>query len=356
MSRTAAPALSALTPAQLAALLGDEPAFRTDQLLHAVYRTPARRFEDVTTLPLHLRGDLTTRIRFSSIAELQTEQSSDGVRKTLFRAAGGAAIEAVQLPSERGARTTVCVSSQAGCAMGCTFCATGAMGLTRNLAAAEMVDQFLHFRRRSDPPEAPDRVVFMGMGEPLANLTNLRVAIAALLDPQRCGLGARRLTVSTIGLPAGIERVARWGWQIGLAISLHAPDDALRQQLVPLARSVPISALMEASRAYQRLTGRRVSYEYTLLDGVNDSAPLARRLAALLRDQRCHVNLIPFNPYPGAAYRGAPVAGLRVFRDELRAAGVAATIRRTRGRDISGACGQLHAGALDRSEHASTKT
>ena len=339
--------LTYLGAEQISEFLGDEPPFRTAQLLHAVYRTQAKSFEEITTLPVHLRNHLASRVKFTSIGEPQTELSVDGTHKALFRTPDGAAFEAVQLPSERGSSTTVCLSSQAGCAMGCTFCSTGSVGFTRDLVAAEIVDQFLYFRRRSSRKRVPDRVVFMGMGEPLANLPNLYEAITTLLDPERVGLGARRITVSTIGLPAGIDRLARWGWKVGLAISLHAPDDAVRAQLVPLARSVPIADLMEASRTYQRLVGRRVSYEYTLIAGVNDSVRLAGRLAELVRGQRCHVNLIPFNPYPGTDYLGATRVALRAFRDKLRTAGIATTIRRTRGRDISGACGQLHAGVLD---------
>ena len=339
-------AISAYAAADLDALLTGEPAYRRRQLMQAVYRSPAPGFDQVSTLPKPLRDQLAAGVPYTSLSEPCTEQSLDGTRKTLFRAADGIAIEAVQMPSERGTATTVCLSSQAGCGMGCVFCATGALGLLRNLSAGEMVDQFLHFRRTSADRQAPDRVVFMGMGEPLANLPRVHEAVAILIDPARVGLGARHVTVSTIGLPVGIERLARWGWQIGLAISLHAPVDDLRIELVPLARQVSIADLMDASRAYQRLTGRRVTYEYLLLAGVTDSPSLAGELAGLLRGQRCHVNLIPFNPYPGARFAASSPVALRSFRDRLRRGGVPATIRRTRGRDISAACGQLHGGAL----------
>ena len=186
----------------------------------------------------------------------------------------------------------------------------------------------------------------MGMGEPLANLRAVEAAVRILVDPTAVGLSARRVTVSTVGLPRGIWAMARWRLPVSLAISLHAPDDDVRTKLVPVARRFPLATLMEASRHYQQQARRRVTYEYTLLDGVNDGLTQAADLARLLRGQRCHVNLIPFNAYPGARYRPTPRPGIRAFRDALRQRGLRATVRRTRGRDISGACGQLHAGAL----------
>ena len=330
----------------IATLMPDDPGYRVQQILHAVYHLPIDGFDAIRVLPERLRALLEANLAFSSLARITEQQSHDGTRKALFHAADGSAIETVRMPSERGTATTVCVSSQSGCGMGCTFCATGATGLTRNLTAGEIVDQFLHFRRTASREEAPDRLVFMGMGEPLANLRSVEAAVSALVDPNRVGLGARHVTVSTVGLPKGIDEIAGWPWQVGLAISLHAPDDAIRSELVPVNRRFPIVDLMGASLRYQRQTGRRVSYEYTLLAGVNDSESTATALARLLQGQRCHVNLIPFNPFPGARYQPPTSEVARTFRDALRAFGIAATIRRTRGRDISGACGQLHAGQL----------
>ncbi len=344
MNTSVKPGVTELSDRALAGLLQGEPDFRRVQIRHAVYHGTAQTFADVLTLPRELRTELAAQVRFSTLIEQRTEISQDGTRKILFHTCDGDALEAVQMPGERGSDTTACISSQAGCAMGCTFCATGAVGLTRSLTAAEMVDQFLHLRRSSDPRHTPRRVVFMGMGEPLANLEQVRRAIEVLVDPDRAGLGPRRITVSTVGLPVGIETMAGWGWPLGLAISLHAPVDDLRAELVPPARRISIASLMAASLVYQERTRRRVTYEYTLLDGVNDDPALARRLATLVHGQRCHVNLIPFNPYPGARFVAAPPPVLRAFRDVLREAGVPATIRRTRGRDIAGACGQLQAG------------
>ena len=340
------PPVTGVSAQALREALAGEPPYRVDQLRRAVYREAATGFEQILTLPAGIRAALRERFRYEALREVRCETSSDGTRKALFRAADGAAVETVQMPTERSDATTICLSSQAGCGLGCTFCATGAMGLTRNLTASEIVDQFLHFRRRSDARRTPDRAVFMGMGEPLANLRAVEAAVRTLVDPTAVGLSARRVTVSTVGLPGGIWAMARWGLPVSLAISLHAPDDDVRTKLVPVARRFPLATLMEASRHYQQQARRRVTYEYTLLDGVNDGLTQAADLARLLRGQRCHVNLIPFNSYPGARFRPTPRDGIRAFRDALRERGLRATVRRTRGRDISGACGQLHAGAL----------
>ncbi len=340
------PPITGVSVPALRQMLAGEPRYRIDQLRRAVYRESATEFEQILTLPTSLRSALAHQFRFESLDSVRSETSSDGTRKTLFRTADGAPVETVQMPTERAGATTICLSSQAGCGMGCTFCATGAMGLTRNLTGSEIVDQFLHYRRRSAANRTPDRAVFMGMGEPLANLREVKSAVRLLVDPQAVGLSPRRVTVSTVGLPRGIHAMAGWGLPVSLAISLHAPDDQVRAELVPVARRFPLDTLMDASRRYQQQARRRVTYEYTLLDGVNDSLAQAADLTRLLRGQRCHLNLIPFNAYPGARYRPTPRDGIRAFRDALRARGLRATIRRTRGRDISGACGQLHAGAL----------
>ncbi|MDE2897435.1 MAG: 23S rRNA (adenine(2503)-C(2))-methyltransferase RlmN [Chloroflexota bacterium] len=340
------PPITGVSVPALRQMLAGEPRYRIDQLRRAVYRESATEFEQILTLPTSLRSALAHQFRFESLDSVRSETSSDGTRKTLFRTADGAPVETVQMPTERAGATTICLSSQAGCGMGCTFCATGAMGLTRNLTGSEIVDQFLHYRRRSAANRNPDRAVFMGMGEPLANLREVKSAVRLLVDPQAVGLSPRRVTVSTVGLPRGIHAMAGWGLPVSLAISLHAPDDQVRAELVPVARRFPLDTLMDASRRYQQQARRRVTYEYTLLDGVNDSLAQAADLTRLLRGQRCHLNLIPFNGYPGARYRPTPRDGIRAFRDALRARGLRATIRRTRGRDISGACGQLHAGAL----------
>ena len=340
------PPITGVSAEVLRQTLATEPRYRINQLNRAVFREAATGFEQIMNLPAAVREALHRKFRYEALEAIRSESSSDGTRKTLFRTADGAPVETVQMPTERAGATTICLSSQAGCGMGCTFCATGDMGLARNLTPSEIVDQFLHFRRRADAHQIPDRAVFMGMGEPLANLRAVEGAVRTLVDPKAVGLSPRRVTVSTVGLPRGIHAMAGWGLPVSLAISLHAPHDDVRSRLVPVARRFPLNTLMEASRRFQKQARRRVTYEYTLLEGVNDSRSQAVDLARLLRGQRCHVNLIPFNAYPGARYRPTPRLGIRAFRDTLRERGLRATVRRTRGRDISGACGQLHAGAL----------
>ena len=234
----------------------------------------------------------------------------------------------------------LCLSSQAGCAMRCPFCATGLGGLRRNLSFGEIVDQYL-LARSLAPGADIGSIVFMGMGEPLANLDNVKKAVERLVSSEYCGVGARRITISTIGLRGRIRKLAAWPWQVGLAISLHAPDDQLRRQLVPPSRSFGLEALMAESVYYQRKTGRRVSYEYVMLDAVNDSTIQARALRDLISGQLCHVNLIPYNSVAGTGYRGSPRAAIERFRQTLELGGAPVTVRLPRGRDIAAACGQL---------------
>ncbi|HCU73187.1 MAG: 23S rRNA (adenine(2503)-C(2))-methyltransferase RlmN [Chloroflexi bacterium] len=340
------PSITDISVEELRSELDLEPRYRLDQIQHAVYSTNSTSFDDILTLPVGTREALAKKFSYEAVAPLRTETSLDGTKKVLLRTGDGSVIETVQMPTERHKATTICLSSQAGCAMGCTFCATGDIGLTRNLTSGEIIDQFLYFRRRSGDEQVPDRAVFMGMGEPLANLAAVEGAVRGLVEPGRVGLGARRVTVSTVGLPSGIRALADWGLSIGLAISLHAAVDEIRQCLVPVARRILLEELMDASTYYQRIAGRRVTYEYTMLEGVNDSRVQAKEVVHLLRGQRCHLNLIPFNSYPGARYRGTAPDRIRDFRDVVGLGGVSVTIRRTRGRDISGACGQLHAGGL----------
>jgi 23S rRNA (adenine2503-C2)-methyltransferase len=251
------------------------------------------------------------------------------------------------------------VSTQAGCALACTFCATGRLGLERNLEPAEITAQVLHAAALVAPAEraagqrAITNIVFMGMGEPFANYDRMRGAIGWLTDPAGFGLGDRHITVSTAGLVPGIDRFAAEGWQVGLAISLHAPNDALRSELMPIDRRYPIAELLAACRRYTTATRRRLTFEYVLIDGVNDSDALARELAVLLRGMLCHVNLIPMNPIG----EGSPLARsqrerVRAFRDLVAAGGIACTVRQERGVEIYGACGQLHRYTpTPRSEH-----
>jgi 23S rRNA (adenine2503-C2)-methyltransferase len=241
-------------------------------------------------------------------------------------------------------RNTLCISSQAGCAVGCPFCATGELGFSRDLETAEIVDQVRHASRRlAARGRRLTNVVFMGMGEPLLNLDRVLEAVDALNDPGRFGLGARHITVSTSGVVPGMRRLTALGPQFTLAVSLHAARDALRDVLVPLNRRWPVAEVVEAARAHARATGRRVSYEVTMISGVNDTEIDARAMADLLRGDHAHVNLIPMNPVAHTPWTASPMPVIELFAATLLAAGIATTIRRNRGQEIGAACGQLAA-------------
>jgi 23S rRNA (adenine2503-C2)-methyltransferase len=251
--------------------------------------------------------------------------------------------------SSSRARTTVCVSSQVGCPIGCTFCATGQSGFDRNLTEAEIVDQFLAVGRElGQGDRALTNVVFMGMGEPMNNYAAVVGAVRRWADPSTLNFSPRRVTISTIGLVPSIERLSAEGLPVNLAISLHAPDDDLRSSMIPVNRKYPIAAIIAAARAHAERTGRRTSYEYVLLDGVNDSLEQARRLARLVNHRLCHVNLIPMNRIEGSTFAPPSKARAQAFQAVLQAAGISTTIRATRGLDIDAACGQLRARQLQR--------
>jgi 23S rRNA (adenine2503-C2)-methyltransferase len=276
-------------------------------------------------------------------------RSVDGLTsKLLLRLHDGQEIEAVEMNTAADGRKTICVSTQAGCAMGCVFCVTGQFGFARNLDAGEVVEQVLRF----NVPERPvTNVVFMGMGEPLANYEETLRAIRLLIHPEGVRLGARRITLSTSGLVPQMRRLAEERLQIGLAVSLHAPNDELRSSLMPVNRRWPIHEVLEAADYYADRTHRRVSYEYTLMAGVNDSDQLADELAHLLRGRLCHVNLIPLNPTEDPSLHASTAERALSFESRLRQAGIAATIRVNRGRDILAACGQLRLAEKKRRAH-----
>jgi len=331
-----------IQPERLEELVADHPRFRADQLRAWLYRTPVIDPMAMTNLPLELREELASGLW---PFEVEAEQAADrgATRKWLFKAGDGAAIESVLMAYED--RTTLCISSQAGCALGCTFCATGQFGFERNLDAGEIVAQVAYaqaFLRSGGIPLGPDHVtniVFMGMGEPLANYERVRESIRRLMVFM--GIGARSITVSTVGMVPGMRRLAEEGWQVGLAVSLHAADDELRNSLVPINRRYPLSEVVEAARHYVERTRRRVSIEWTLIDEVNDSAEQATKLAKVARDLSAHVNLIPLNPTPRSPQR--PSTRVDEFALLLRDKGLNVTVRETRGRSIDAACGQLRA-------------
>jgi 23S rRNA (adenine2503-C2)-methyltransferase len=329
-----------LDRSSLAALLSGEPRYRVDQVWEGLYRhwvDPG----DLTTLPQALRRRLASEPALAPSLAAASEQTSDrgDTVKWLWRLSDGAAVETVLM--HYGERTTVCVSSQAGCAMGCGFCATGQAGFTRNLTVGEIVEQVVVAARAAAPRRRLSNVVFMGMGEPMANYPRVWAAVERIHD--ELGLSARHLTISTVGVLPGIRRLATERLPVNLAVSLHAANDALRDELVPINRRYPLSALVEACHEYVKAKGRRLSIEWALIDGVNDRPSDAAELSDIALDLGAHVNLIPLNPTPGWPTRGTSAAGVRLFADQLTTRGVNATVRRNRGTDIDAACGQLAA-------------
>jgi 23S rRNA (adenine2503-C2)-methyltransferase len=329
--------------------LGSKP-FRARQLMNWLYKRGCDRFEDMSDLAREFRELLAQRAELR-LPEIVTEQrASDGTRKWLLRADHTQAFEMVYIPeSDRG---TLCISSQVGCALDCAFCATAQQGFNRNLSTAEIVGQVWLANRELGFQPGGDRiitnVVLMGMGEPLANFRNVVPALRIFLDDLGFDLSRRRVTLSTSGLAPQIYRLAQ-EINVALAVSLHAPDDELRSQLVPINRLHPIAELLEACWHYiDEQNGRSVTFEYVMLDGVNDSPAQARAVARLLAGHPAKVNLIPFNPYPGTQFRRSSEAAIGCFRDLLLRGGVMATVRRTRGDDIDAACGQLVGRVNDR--------
>jgi len=347
--------LYGMLPAELEALLaeGGAPRYRADQLLRAAYRGFAEEFAAIRQVPEELRGWLAERLELSPAREVRRVVSEDGLTTKLLLALGdGTLIETVlmQYPAARpGAhpRSTVCVSTQAGCAMGCVFCATGQMGFERNLKAAEIVAQVVHVARLlHERGQHVTNIVFMGMGEPLANYGETIRAVRVLTDPRCFGIGQRHITISTVGVIRGIDRLAGEGLQVGLAISLHAPNDALRRRLVPTAGPNSVSEIVAAAKRYFAATGRRVTFEYALIAGENDSEATAAELARLVRGTGAHVNLIPVNPTAGG-FRRPSRQRVLAFERILREAGVNCTVRVEKGTEISAACGQLRTDAAN---------
>jgi 23S rRNA (adenine2503-C2)-methyltransferase len=327
-----------------------------------MYQSLAEDAEAMTNLPAALRTRLQSDTDLALLQPVSEQISASGhTCKVLFRLRDGATIESVLMSYQQ--RQTACISTQAGCGMGCTFCATGQGGLERNLSPGEIVAQVIQLARRvrqtqtaracgvlSAIPSAGHpitNVVLMGMGEPLANYDATWHAIETLTDPAGFGLGARRITLSTVGLAPGIRRLAQEELPINLAVSLHAAEDQLRDQLVPMNRHYPLADLMAAVREYIAATRRRVSFEYALISGVNDAPEQARQLTGLLAGVLCHVNLIPINATPGSPLRPSPRERVNAFRQQLETAGIPTTVRMRRGIDIEAGCGQLrqrHAG------------
>ncbi|HET8522228.1 MAG TPA: 23S rRNA (adenine(2503)-C(2))-methyltransferase RlmN [Thermomicrobiales bacterium] len=339
-----------LTPSELEAQLTamGEPAYRARQIFQWAYSQYAADYHDMTNLPVALRDKLSAELPLTTLTPVREIATDNGETvKTLYRTSDNQFVEAVlMLYSDRA---TVCVSCQVGCAVGCAFCATGLGGLTRNLSAGEMVAQVIGAARRArELGRRVTNVVMMGMGEPFQNYAATMKMVEILHEPRGLNLGARRITISTSGIVPRIDALADEPYQVNLAVSLHAPNDELRSTLVPINRRYPVAELLAACDRYIAKTGRRVSFEYALMAGINDSDEIASELGELLRGRLCHVNIIPLNPVDVLPYERPDPAGIDRFAEIVRAAGIPTTVRYSRGVDIAAACGQL------RAEHIAT--
>lgn len=342
----------------------DEPRYRADQIWEWLYHHLAAGFDEMTNLPRALRMRLKDAAVIHTIARIaETDSHATPARKVLFQLEDGESIEAVLMhyqpgdPDYRsetagepldetnghaGERHTACISTQVGCAMGCVFCATGQMGLVRQMTAGEVIEQVIFLARELQREgKRLTNVVFMGMGEPLANWPATWQAVETLNDADGFNMGARRITISTVGLVPGIRKLTKTGIQVRLAVSIHAPDDELRNQLVPINVQYPLSQVMDACREYQAHTRRRITFEYVMIDHVNDFPEHAEALAGLIRDMLCHVNLIPLNPTAGSDMRPASYDRCVAFQNILKQHRIPTTLRVRRGIDVQAGCGQL---------------
>ena len=331
--------------ARLVGALGEKP-YRARQLYRWLHHRGAASLDEMTDVPRALREGLARAATLTTLERASEQRSSDGTIKWTWRTADGKLVESVYMPEED--RRTLCVSSQVGCAVGCTFCLTGTMGLARNLAAGEMVDQVHRANRRivelglAEGPRPLTNLVFMGMGEPLANYRNLKLALDLLLSEDGPNFSHRHVTVSTSGLVPAMRRLGE-ETPVKLAVSLNATTDAVRDAIMPINRRWPLAEVMRACREFPARNGRRITFEYVLLAGVNDSLEDAARLAALVAGVPAKVNLIPYNANPGLPYASPPPERVVAFQEALAARNLTVVVRKNRGRDISAACGQLAA-------------
>ena len=335
---------------------GEKP-FRARQVLRWIHRFGQCDFNAMTDIAKSLREKLLIEAVVVPPAIVSDKLSDDGTRKFLFDVGGGNAVETVYIPEDD--RGTLCVSTQAGCALDCSFCSTGKQGFSRNLTVGEIIGQLWQANRALGADAKGERiisnVVLMGMGEPLANFDNTVTALRLMLDDNAYGLSRRRVTVSTSGLVPAMDRLGE-ECAVALAVSLHAPNDRLRDELVPINQKYPLRELMDACRRYLKKAPRDfVTFEYVMLDGVNDSDAHARELLEVTRTVPCKFNLIPFNPFPGSPYRRSPATCIRRFAEILMNAGVVTTTRKTRGDDIDAACGQLAGQVLDKTRRTARR-
>ncbi len=325
---------------EFAVASGEKP-FRASQVLRHLWQNPAADFADMTDLPVTFRSMLAERFVLPRLTLALRQKSSDGTEKFLFRLDDGEFIETVAIPE--GSRLTLCISSQAGCALQCAFCATGAMGFTRNLRMFEIALQVREMKLLT-PAIHPTNIVFMGMGEPLMNWRAVDRVLTVLNSPAGFGIGARHITVSTVGVLPGIVALGERPEQFRLALSIHAPNDELRQSLMPINTKYPLASVIDAAKVFDR----RVTFEYVMLGGVNDAGEHAAQLASLARECRAFVNLIPLHPGGAGDFTPSPPQQIHWFARRLRAAGVEVAIRKSRGMDIAAACGQLRVERLGR--------
>lgn len=336
-----------------------EKSFRAKQLLRWIHRSGEADFAGMSDLAKELRDKLSTTAIIEPPRVISDHTAIDGTRKWLLSVGAGNGIETVFIPEIN--RGTLCISSQVGCALACTFCSTGRQGFNRNLTVAEIIGQLWwankalaeEFQEDAVRSRAVTNVVMMGMGEPLANFENVVTALDLMLDDNAYGLSRRRVTVSTSGLVPAMDRL-RERCPVALAVSLHAPNDALRDQLVPINKKYPIKELLAACQRYLQSAPRDfITFEYVMLEGVNDSLTHAHELIQLVQHTSCKFNLIPFNPFPGSGYRRSSPEAVRLFRDVLMQAGLITTVRKTRGDDIAAACGQLAGKVYDKTRRVS---
>jgi 23S rRNA (adenine2503-C2)-methyltransferase len=339
--RMSATNLLDLLPAEIDSLVASlgAPRYRGQQIARWIYRQGITDFGRMSNLPRELTGALGERTRVELPAVERRTPSQDGSQKFVFRFADGARVQSVLMPD--GDRLTLCVSTQVGCGFGCAFCFTGTMGLERNLTTGEIVGQVLGVMRTLPDGERLTHIVYMGMGEPLANYAATVKSLRLLTDPQALAFSPRRITVSTVGLVSGIEKLARENLRVNLAISLHATSNDTRDRLMPVNKGFAIEELLAACRRFPLPFRQRMTFEYVLLDGVNDSPHEARELARLLKGIRAKINLIPFNDWQGAGFARPPLPRILAFQSALLERGITATVRWSKGEDIGAACGQL---------------
>lgn len=338
---TLPPPILDVSPSQLTAFLKErgQPSFRARQIRNWLFERRAESFDEMSDLPKALRTDLAASFRLWTSTIVRRSEAADGTEKLLLQLADGKRIECVLLRD--GPRRSICISSQVGCAMGCVFCASGLDGVERNLTRGEIVEQMLRLQRLLPAEERLSHIVVMGMGEPLANLDNVLAALDDASDKDGLGISPRRITISTVGLPKALDRLTAECSKYNLAVSLHAPNDSLRTEIVPVNKSIGLADVLAAADRYFEASGRRLTFEYVLLGDINDRPEHAKQLAAILRSRTALLNVIPYNPVAGLAYKTPHEAAQRTFREILEQAGVNVQFRVRKGDEINAACGQL---------------